>query len=137
MLLPKSLGLGFKEIRQVVIEAVACLAHDRGNAEWTKHENRGLLRNEFMSCRVQKIILPPTIRLVLIGSLFSQRFSLRFNSFFRDLHALKEDVRALGGALHVGMSRVHGQVVVLFHGIPVDEPRQKWGMPGHGWKNQK
>jgi hypothetical protein len=36
---------------------------------------------------------------------------------------LKEDVRALGGALHVGMSRVHGQVVVLFHGIPVDEPR--------------
>ena len=41
----------------------------------------------------------------------------------RHLHALEEDVRTLRGALHVGMAWVHGQVVVLLHGVPVDEPR--------------
>ena len=41
------------------------------------------------------------------------------------LHTLKEDVRPLRGALHMRMSRVHGQVVMLLHGIPVDEPGHK------------
>ena len=50
------------------------------------------------------------------------------------LHALEEDVGPLRGALHVGMPWVHGQVMVLLHGVPVDEPRWCKGWIVGGWE---